>query len=47
MTDGLGREELGVAALVAAGEGGYQRRTPLDPLRQVVGGYVRVAVGEI
>ena len=33
MPYGLGREELGVAALVAAGEGGYEGRTALNPLR--------------
>ena len=47
VADGLGREELGILALVAAGEGVHQRRTTLDPLREVVGGHVRVAVGEI
>ena len=47
MADGLGREELGVAALVAAGKGVHQRRTTLDPLHQVVGGHVRVAVGKV
>ena len=45
--DGLGREELGILALVAAGEGSHQRRTTLDPLREVVGGHVGVTVGEI
>ena len=47
VADGLGGEELGTLALVAAGEGGHERRTTLDPLHQVVGGHVRVAVGEI
>ena len=47
VADGLGRKELGILALVAAGEGVHQRRTTLDPLHQVVGGHMRVAVGEI
>ena len=47
VADGLGREELGILALVAAGEGVHQRRTALDPLREVVGGHMRIAIGEI
>jgi hypothetical protein len=44
---GLGRVELGVPALVAAVECFNECRVAFDPFREVVGGHVRVAVGEI
>ena len=43
----LGREELGVAALVAAGKGGHEGRTALDPLHEMVGGHVRITIWKV
>ena len=43
----LWREELGVAALVAACEGGHEGRTALDPLHEVVRGHVRITIRKV
>ena len=47
VADGLGREELGVAALVTGCKGVGEGRTTADPGVETVEGYVRSAVGEV
>ena len=47
VTDGLGGEELGVAALVAGLESGNQGWTAAYPAVQAVECHMRVAVGKI